>query len=88
MPRVGAVRLWVALAPFWEREAFVCHADDRLPEGFYATAQELVRQRYPNAKLIGPLPDPTGWLLARAVEWDRSRSYVGTALLYDFGEPG
>jgi len=86
LPRTGVVRLWVVMAPFWERETWDCKPDERLPEGFFAAAEARVAERFPRARLIGPLPDATGWLLGRAVEWDRTRSYGGTALIYDLGE--
>ena len=32
---------------------------------------------------IDVLADPTGWLLATVIEWDREPSYLGTSLLVD-----
>ena len=86
LPRTAVIRLWVVMAPFWERETWECKPDERLPEGFFDAASAQVEERYPGARSLGTLPDPTGWLLGRAVEWDRTRSYGGTALLYDLGE--
>ena len=86
LPRVAVIRLWVVMAPFWERETWDCKPDDRLPEGFFAAAQARMQERFAGATPLGTLPDPTGWLLGRAVEWDRTRSYGGTALLFDMGE--
>jgi hypothetical protein len=86
LPRIAVVRLWVVMAPFWERETYPCKPDERLPEGFFAAAGQRMVERFPDARPLGTLPDPTGWLLGRAVEWDRTRSYGGTALIFDLGE--
>ena len=85
-PRTAVVRLWVVMAPFWDRETWDCKPDERLPEGFFAAAGARVTERFGQARPLGTLADPTGWLAGRAVEWDRTRSYVGTALLLDLGE--
>ena len=87
LPRPVVVRLWVHSAPFWSRETFACNPDERLPEGFFDEAVKRAGQRFPEGKYLGTLTDPAGWLVARAVEWDRTRAYIGTALLYDLGEP-
>ena len=84
--RLLVVRLWVELAPFWQEELWACHPDDRLPDGLLEVATDLVELRFPGAKSVGAAPDPTGWLVARAVEWDRTRSYLGLALMYDMQE--
>ena len=86
LPRPVVVRLWVHSAPFWSRETFACNPDERLPEGFFDEAVRRAGQRFPEGKYLGTLTDPAGWLVARAVEWDRTRAYIGTALLYDLGE--
>lgn len=83
LPRTAVVRLWLVLSPFWERETWDCRPDERLPEGFFDAARARVEERFPGVEFLGPLPDPSGWLIARVVEWDRTRSHGGTALLYD-----
>ncbi len=85
--RLLVVRLWVELAPFWQEELYRCHPDERLPDGFFDAADRWASHRFPDARSTGPLPDPTGWLVARAVEWDRTRSYLGVALTYVLDGP-
>jgi hypothetical protein len=86
LARITVVRMWMVLAPFWDRETFACKPDERLPDGFFDAARERVEERFPGATSRDRLLDPTGWLLGRSVEWDRTRAYLGTALLYDLGE--
>ncbi len=83
LPRFVAVRLWLMPSNPWIAERQTCTPRERLPEDFLVAARSLVSNRLGGSVQIEVLPDPTGWLLATVIEWDREPSYLGTALLVD-----
>jgi hypothetical protein len=82
-PRFTAVRLWLIPRDTWIAERQVCRPSERLPENFLAGARAMVEGRLGSGSTVEVLADPTGWLLATVIEWDREPSYLGTALLVD-----
>jgi len=82
-PRFTAVRLWLIPRDTWIAERQACRPSERLPENFLAGARAMVQGRLGGGSSIDVLADPTGWLLATVIEWDREPSYLGTALLVD-----
>lgn len=83
LPRFVAVRLWLMPNNPWIAERQSCTAQERLPEDFLVGARSMVEGRLGGGVSVQVLPDPTGWLLATVIEWDREPSYLGTALLVD-----
>tara|TARA_Y100001968_G_scaffold326424_1_gene369452 strand:- start:4395 stop:5333 length:939 start_codon:yes stop_codon:yes gene_type:complete len=86
LPRFVAVRLWLIPNNPWLTERQRCIPRERLPEDFLRGATNIVTERLGEQLNVEVLPDPTGWLLATVIEWDREPSYLGTALLIDRGE--
>jgi len=82
-PRFTAVRLWLLPGNAWLAERHACRPAERLPENFLEGAQAMVDARLGSGSKIEVLADPTGWLLATVIEWDREPSYLGTSLLVD-----
>ena len=85
LPRFIAVRLWLTPDNPWSTERQTCTPRDRLPEDFLVAASRRVSERLGGEVQVEVLPDPTGWLLATVIEWDREPTYLGTALLVDQG---
>jgi hypothetical protein len=83
LPRFVAVRLWLMPDNPWIAERQTCTPQERLPEDFLSGARTMVAERLGGSVQVQVLPDPTGWLLATVIEWDREPSYLGTALLVD-----
>ncbi len=82
-PRFTAVRLWLMPRSMWMGERQSCMPAERLPENFLDGAKALLEGRLGTGAKVEVLADPTGWLLATVIEWDREPSYLGTALLVD-----
>ncbi len=85
MPRLVLVRIWLDRSRRWEDEPNECAPRDRIPEGFVRTARELVKARLGAHSEIIAIPDPTGAMVGRTIEWVPDPTYLGITLWIDRG---
>lgn len=71
------VRVWLQPVDRWTADP-TCFPRSRLRPTFLTAARARIEERFGPVALEA-LPDPTGQLVGRVVEWDRGREYAGVS---------